>query len=78
MKKRTLKIHESQGNFISEVLTLAAIGLPLDQFKPFKKAVMKAYHNGLKRDTSAILDSRGQVEGECPSMTVNGKEGGAS
>lgn len=40
---------------IGQILTLAEIGLPPDQFRPFKKKVFELLHGALKDKTNDLL-----------------------
>ena len=47
-----------QRAFVSDVLTLAEIGLSQEQFRQFKKKVFEAYHDSLKPKTSELLKNQ--------------------
>ncbi len=49
------RFHEIHEWAIGQILTLAEIGLPPEQFRPFKKKVFELLHGALKDRTNAVL-----------------------
>ena len=56
----TSQLIELQKNFVSDILTLAEIGLPAHQFKPYKKQIFTLFHNFLKPETIRLTRKEGQ------------------
>jgi hypothetical protein len=61
-EKRQLELERLQKSFVSEVLTLAEIGLPSLQFRQFKKKIFALYHDQLKPESWRILSETPKSE----------------
>ncbi len=57
------RFHEIHEWAVGQILTLAEIGLPPEQFRPFKKKVFELLHGALKDRTNAVLREMEEFSG---------------